>query len=221
MWICPTFQRPDRLKKLAKSWEKHEPGKRLYVRIWDEDPEFDKYLSIKWPRGWRLYVSNAKGAGEALNDFYKRHPYFPYYGFIGDDIVLKTTKGLLALEKASSHWFVSYPNDTIQRHRLPTHFCVGNRLVRVMGGVVPPMFHHNYMDVGLAGIAEPMHLLRYCPEVIFQHNHYINGKAEIDATYLEALTGETVGKSALKEFNNGYKKEVLSKLETEFRKYEK
>jgi len=68
MWICPTFQRPERLKELADSWEKHAPGKKLLVRIWAHDPKVTEYHSIEWPDSWNLYMSYAKGAGEALNE---------------------------------------------------------------------------------------------------------------------------------------------------------
>ena len=32
-WICPTFQRPERLAELAISWDRHQHGKELFVRL--------------------------------------------------------------------------------------------------------------------------------------------------------------------------------------------
>lgn len=229
MWICPTFQRPDRLKELAESWEKHQQGKELMVRVWDEDPFCDDYLSTTWPSGWNLYESPEKGAGEALNGAFSEWNDEECYGFIGDDIVLKTTGGLEILEEASKPYFAAYPNDTLQRNNLCTHFCVGSELAKIMEGIVPPMFKHNYMDVGLANIAIPFQLLRYCPQVIFQHRHFINGHVDKDDTYKaiypEGMTpageDEDYGKRALRSFQNGYMQQVSIALQSKFMALEK
>ena len=225
MWLCPTYQRPERLQDLAESWVKYESG-RLMVRVYEHDPRKEDYFKIQWPEGWLLYESPEKGAGEALNGLYIKYPDEKTYGFIGDDVVLKTPLGLL--EETAFPWYVAFPNDTIQGHRMPTHFCVGHKLAKVMGGIVPPMFKHNYMDIGLANIAAPFSLLRYCPEVVFQHNHFINNKAPLDDTYHEVYADgciasgemEDYGKRALRAFQNGYMQKTHATLESEFSKYE-
>lgn len=184
-FLCPTFQRPERLAELALSWEEHEPGTKLYVRIWEHDPCREEYLSIQWPESWELYVSPAKGAGEALNEFFRLHPNEESYGFIGDDVVLRTTGGVGELERTAGEWFIAYPNDCVQRFLIPTHFCIGGELARTIDCVVPPMFKHNYIDVGLKELGERMNLLRWCPHVIFQHKHFLVKAYGIpkDATY--------------------------------------
>jgi len=222
-WICPTFQRPERLAELAASWERCEPGKELHVRIWDKDPRRADYFACDWPEGWKLYRSSAKGAGEALNEFYRLHPNEDSYGFIGDDIVLRTPGGLAILEETAKPWFVAYPDDVLQRHRIPTHFCMGGRLASTLTYIVPPMFKHNYMDAGLQNVVAPLNLLRYCPQVIFQHKHFLVKEygIEKDDTYgIVYPTDETTphgpnedeGKAALKMFEGAFHQRQVQRL---------
>jgi len=188
-WICPTFQRPERLAELAVSWERHQPGKELYVRVWENDPRKEEYFSCEWPDGWELYESPAEWCGEALKEFWRMRPDEPFYGFIGDDCVLRTPGGLEILEQEAGDWFIAYPNDCLQRHRLSTHFCVGGKLTNVLGWWVPATFQHNYMDMPIFHVGLNAGLLRYCPQVIFQHKHFLLEDSERDATY-QRIYGE-------------------------------
>lgn len=183
-WICPTFQRPERLAELALSWEKCEPGKKLWVRVWEDDPRKDDYFKYEWPEGWVLYESAAEWAGEALNQYFDMQPNEPYYGFIGDDIVLRTPLGMSELEDEAGEWCIAYPNDMLQRHRLCTHFCIGGEFARTLGYIVPRTFAHHNIDLALMNIGRETGLIRYCPRVIFQHKHFLARRdVERDATY--------------------------------------
>lgn len=182
-WFCPTFQRPERLAELALSWEKTVAGKILYVRVWDKDPRKDDYFSYEWPEGWILYESDKEWAGEALNEHFDQHPDDGFYGFIGDDIVLRTKHGLDVLEHTAGNMFMAYPNDTVHRHRMYTHFCLGGGTARSFGFVIPRVFYHFNMDRALGFIMANCGLQRYCPQVIFQHKHFLWGRSERDDTY--------------------------------------
>jgi len=179
------------------------------VRVWENDPRKDDYLKCEWPEGWELYESSAEWCGDALREFWRMQPDEPFYGFIGDDIVLRTPKGLEFLESQADDWFIAYPNDTLQRHRLATHFCVGGKLTNVLGWWVPATFSHNYMDMPIFHVGLNSGLLRYCPNVIFQHKHFLLDDSPRDATYQRIYgadglepTGEPVerGKKAWKDF---------------------
>ena len=225
-WFCPTFQRPERLAELAMSWEMHEQGRKLYVRVWEGDPRRDDYLNITWPEGWELYVSPAEWCGEALEEFYQKYPDEEFYGFIADDIVLRTPKGLEKLERLAEDWSLAYPNDTIQRHHLATHFCIGGELVREVGFLVPYGMKHNYLDVVWMHLGMNLGALRYCPDVIFQHKHFLRGVAEMDDTYKRIYSDpqtqvaelEAEGKAALEQF---MEKDLRGILERVLRKQRK
>ena len=185
-WFCPTFQRPERLAELALSWERCQKGTPLHVRVWSEDPRREDYFKYDWPEDWHLYVSGAEWAGEALNQYYDWNPNEPFYGFIGDDVVLRTKNGLEVLEVAAGKMFMSYPNDTVWRHQLSTHFCLGGDTARAMGSVIPRRFYHYHMDRALMFVMRDCGLQRYCPQVIFHHKHFMMECADLDVTYQKA-----------------------------------
>ena len=192
-WCCPTIMRPERLARLAESWERNAPEDVLYVRIWADDPRRADYENIIWPDNFQLYSSDKKWLGAALNEFYHLHPGEPSYGFIADDIVLRTKGGIRILEETAGEWFVAYPNDTIQRERLPTHFCIGRKLLETVGFFIHPFFKHDFIDCVWHGIGLHTGLLRYCPQVIFEHQHVLNEKAVMDATYEEVNAAKKEG----------------------------
>jgi hypothetical protein len=182
-WLCPTFQRPERLAELAISWVRHAPGKKLFVRVWKDDPRKEDYLRCEWPEEWELFEGEYQGAGESLQHLWRMMPDERSYGFIGDDIVLRTPGAIDRLEEEARDWFIAYPNDTFQRNRLPTHFCVGGKLTNVLGWLVPNGIRHGYMDLPLLNVGLNTGLLRYCPDVIFQHKHFLLDESGRDATY--------------------------------------
>jgi hypothetical protein len=67
---------------------------------------------------------------------------------------------------------------------------VGGKLTNVLGWWVPPTFKHNYMDMPIFHVGINSGLLRYCPNVIFQHKHFLIEDAERDVTY-QRIYGKT------------------------------
>lgn len=183
MWFCPTYQRPERLLELADSWEKYQSGKKLVIRVWEDDPQGAEYAKHAWPESWEFYTSPAEGFTAAMNEFFKKYPDEPFYGFIADDVLLTAEAGLEYLEGLAEPFFVAYPNDTIQRERLPTHYCIGGDLVRMMGWFSPPFLEHNYTDQVWKLLGQTTGLLRYAPHVVFYHKHFITDDAKLDAGY--------------------------------------
>lgn len=183
MWICPTFGRPQRLKELARSWERCQPATRLHVRLWRGDPCYLEYKTLKWPHTWRFYDSDMKGCGEALEEFFELHPEEPFYGFVADDIVLRTKGGMEHLQALAIPFFIAYPNDTIQRQHHCTHFCIGGDLVREVGFFAHTGFGHGFIDTVWMSVGLSTGLLRYAPHVIFQHKHFFTDPALHDETY--------------------------------------
>jgi hypothetical protein len=191
-WLCPTFQRPEKLQNLAKSWDATATDIPLKVRIWSKDPRKEDYRALEWPASWSFYESDAEWAGDALAEYFEAFPNEEYYGFIGDDIVLLTPGGIEQLIYEAGEWFVAYPNDMLQRHHMATHFCIGGELVRTLGYIVPPGFTHHYMDQAIMDVATNVGLLRYRPDILFFHDHFIRNvdPEKYDATYARVYTPE-------------------------------
>lgn len=153
----------------------------LSVRIWEQDRYREQYYRIDWPEDWVFYESGAEWCGEALHEYWENNKEEAFYGFIGDDIILE--RGTLKeLEDLAGDYYISYPNDTIHRQNLTTHFCVGGELCRLLGRWVLPELKHNYLDLPFTGLGHACGILRYAPGVIFRHKHFFLG-AERDETY--------------------------------------
>lgn len=191
MWFCPTFQRPEGLLKLADSWEKYQPGKKLVVRVWENDPKGEQYARTEWPESWIFYTSAAEKFTPALNEFFAKYPDEPHYGFIADDMRLTSEGGLEYLEGLADPFFLAYPNDTIQREILPTHYCIGGDLVRMLGWFSPPFLEHCYTDQVWKFLASKAGLLRYAPQVVFYHDHFlVPGRGKFDETYAKVYNSD-------------------------------
>lgn len=188
MWICPTLGRPERLQELAKSWNRMQPDTKLIVRLWDGDVRLEAYSKLKWPATWHFYTSSKKYLGPTLNEFFEAYKEEETYGFIADDVVLRTPSGLEHLEAMAAPFYIAYPNDCLQRYRLCTHFCIGGELVRELGWfALPDMLH--MVDMPWYNIGRNTGLIRYCAQVIFQHKHFLTGTVEKDDTYSVTYRG--------------------------------
>lgn len=220
VWFCPTFERPKRLQELAEAWEKTAQGEPLFVRVWNQDKFKKEYFSMDWPRTWTLYESPAQWCGEALQEFFRLHPDEQQYGFIGDDVIPCTDNWPEILSVAAGDWYLAYPNDTIQRHGLATHFLLGGELLRTLGWWVPEGFKHHYLDQVLQNIAVNAGLARFCPEVTFYHKHQLKGRAENDHVYRKADVIFNEGMERWDEYvENELKQDVMKvrhRIMTEF-----
>ena len=168
MWICPTLGRPERLGNLAASWTEKVP---LLVVLTKSDPRYEEYVSRMWPGSWTFLSVEDKLLTPKLNLAFRNQPDADFYGFIADDVRIKSPAILAKLELLAERWFLSYPNDTIHGKNMGTHFCIGGDLVREMGWIANPLFNHFYIDKTWKGLCQANGLYRYAPDVVFYHEH--------------------------------------------------
>jgi hypothetical protein len=62
---------------------------------------------------------------------------------------------------------------------------MGSGLIRELGYFNPPGLEHLYLDDSWKWVGLQLGTLRYIPEVVIEHLHYLNGKAPQDALYAE------------------------------------
>ena len=185
MWLCASRGRPERLMEMCKSWEATvtKPSK-LIIRLDEDDPDLRDYFNKLWPENWHFYVETPlRGAAQSHAWAFEKFPNEPFYGALGDDIILHTPGWNKTLEAEAGAWHLAYPDDGFQHGKLATHPCVGGDLLRALDYWAIPGLCHYYVDTTLHVIAAHLKLLRYCPHVSFEHMHPINGKAPDDATY--------------------------------------
>lgn len=184
-WILPSLMRPHNVARLIESY--HAVGETdapVTLLIWHDDPFFDSYLALQLPRGWDLVVENFRfTAADAMRWIVAAYPDADAYGFLGDDIVFRTTWWRQLAESAED-CFISYPDDGAHGPQLPTHFVCGRKLVEATGWWALPGLIHSGVDLAwyIIGLNVPG-LLRYRDDVKFEHLHPLFHKGQDDEIY--------------------------------------
>lgn len=156
----------------------------ILVRLHDNDPNLQDYLKLPYPNNWTVtHAEHCKCAG-TWEWAFERFPDEKFYGFIGDDCLPEGEKWWEKLELAAGAFNIAYPDDGIHGARLCTHPCIGGDLVRAVGFWALPGLDHNFIDTFWKILGENCALLRYVPEVKFNHQHPIRfGKHLMDDVY--------------------------------------
>lgn len=110
--------------------------------------------------------------------------------WIADDMLPLTSQWDLRLEESVGKLGIAYGNDSIQGQNLPTHFAISTSILRKLGFIFPPEFHHLYTDNYIKRVGEEAGILTYNPDVVFDHMHPLVAKAETDETYTAAWSKE-------------------------------
>lgn len=176
--------RPDRA---AKAWAaiKENAVESDFIIIISEDqqdlyPEIEDVKRVIVPKGT---YSNQKS--QIVIPRYQ-DKYFTVLG-IDDDCVVKTYAfdRILAEPLKEKGYGVSYGNDGFQGQNLPTKWMFTMNICKTLGYPTPPDLLHLYVDNYLKIIGEALGSLHYFPDVIMDHEHFLNNKAEMDSTYKE------------------------------------
>lgn len=187
MWLIPTHGRALRLKRLLESLSEERETSFLVVK-WRGDKTLYEYNQMKWPHNVSFILSppDASYCGEKLNYVFSLFPDEPFYGWLADDLVWRSGPlSLLPLE--AGEWGISYPDDGYAHEALPTHFCLGGKLARASGFLAHPWFPQNCMDSVWDSVGRELGLLRYVPQVLFEHEHCaLSTRYSIDDTYLRS-----------------------------------
>ena len=189
--IVPTRGRPGSAARLTQAFTDTGALDAVPVFVVDhDDPELPGYRKLldtgKIPR---LLVPGYGGPGgmcQALNYAARRYAeLYEAVGFMGDDHLPRTAgwdarvlDELDALEPR-----VVYGNDLLQGAALPTAVFLPGRVVQAMGYMAPPSLRHLYLDNFWKALGERLGGLRYLDDVVIEHLHPINGKADWDEGY--------------------------------------
>jgi hypothetical protein len=152
-------------------------------------PDIDGVKRVVVPASWGN-TSTAK-----VNYFVDQKLFTGYFTVSGiDDDCRVTTDGwdlLLSLPLRAKGYGVSWGNDTIQNGRIPTKWTMTVNIIEALGFVAPPGLIHLFVDDFLARIGKELNSAHYAPNVMMEHHHWLNKKAEMDETYMESASRET------------------------------
>lgn len=112
--------------------------------------------------------------------------------FMGDDHLARTPGWDEKLyETIRNRGFgIAYANDLFQGENLPTMVMMSTNISRELGFFAPPKLIHLYMDNFWRLFGQVLGCLDYREDVIVEHMHFMAGKSESDAQYLEVNSSE-------------------------------
>ena len=198
--IVPTRGRPYHLPRLVDAWQQtgaFDQGAALLFAVDADDPMIDAYRqAVRLPIGpltvgmavrpmWEPMVAK-------LNQVAFAHAGGPgaggpfALGFAGDDHVPRTAgwAGRYLEELRDLGTGIVYGDDMLQGRELPTQWAMTWDIVNMLGRMVPSGVEHLYCDNVIKQLGEAAGCLRYLPDVVIEHMHFVNGKAPADEGYL-------------------------------------
>lgn len=148
----------------------------------DDEHYYDRYKGVIYTvnQNERL-VPKLNRAAKCFAADYK------YIAFFGDDHVIKS-----AWESEMISYFetnvvgITYGNDLLQGERLPTAVCMTSNIIKTLDYMIPTSLLHMYADNFWVDLGRATNCIQYFPDIIWEHLHPDNGKAERDAQYAYA-----------------------------------
>ena len=175
--LIPTRRRPARLTATIRSIEKTKAGEvEVLTYVDDDDPERDKYQtpSIIGPR------INLPAAHFALEKIAKHR--FLLLG--ADDIIFRTPGWDLKMKEAMPADGIGcvFTNDGWKNS--PNH-CLYTKRLTELGCGFKTEFEHFGMDTYFSDLMQGVGRFIHRSDVLIEHHHFRNGRAERDLTYDE------------------------------------
>lgn len=175
------------LDRLIKSWRKTTYGYSDIMTVVDDD-DHDNYRDVLPPIGHHMIlrrtnlVNKLNRAAQEVVDKYHT------LCFVGDDVVFHTE----GWDERITDWMlgnhpgVCYCNDLLQGENLPNNVFLSSEIVKAQGYMVPPVMKHYYIDNYWKDLGIRLGSIKYFPDIIIEHLHWSNNKAEKDELYSES-----------------------------------
>lgn len=189
MFFLPSRNRPDRLQQALDKISSAGTTTPGVVVIDGETPE--KYADLRLPEGWRIrfLARDRGGVARVWNWCIDNYPGLPWYGMLTDDLHVETPGWDVKLIDAAGPRGIASANDgwqalaDISRARMHGAAVFGGDLIREVGYWAPRGMIHNFVDDLWEQIGRSFKCWRVLMDVMTEHRHPGNGKAEVDETY--------------------------------------
>lgn len=231
--ICPSRSRPQKLGRMLDSfYETRSEGTEIVVYVADDDPML--WIYEKLLVGHNHVIGPRKTIVEVNNYFScEVYPNIPFYGEINDDHIYITPgwdKKLMGIiEKFGGGWGLACGNDTVHgdwtKIKHPSGAVISGNIVRALKCFVHPKLRHLGSDGYLRDVAEGIGGLFYDPDVIIEHHHFVNKKADFnnDPNYKHIYTDEETAhmEKVLTEWRRDKKMHDINRMKDAREKEEK
>lgn len=211
--IIPARGRPDKAKDAFDALKEKSKISDFMIGLDDDDadnyPEIDDVIREVNPR------LKMNGTLNLLATRYADK--YETISFMGDDHLVRTDGWDEKLyETIRNRGFgIAYGNDLFQGENLPTMAMMSTNIIKELGFMAPPKLIHLFMDNFWKFLGQVLGCLDYREDVIVEHMHYMAGKSQSDAQYLEVNSSDVSNHDALafKEYcENNLKDDAIKVL---------
>lgn len=169
-------------------------GVRVVYALDQNDPQAAAYegeVLRCFRRNGEIYWSGPEGSGmvAAINGVGRwliAQPNPPSMVAVLNDDHLPRSKGwhhALATALSGVGTGIVYGDDLLRGEALCTAWAMTTDIIRATGRIVPCLVSHLFADNAVMALGRAADVLTYWPNVVIEHVHYTNGKAEKDEGY--------------------------------------
>jgi hypothetical protein len=198
--------------RFIESWKLHTEGFSDLCILIDDDDEF-RYtrhpdILYKVNPNMRFVPKLNKAALEFKNEY-------KYIANFSDDFIIKNfwEKEFINFFENNNKLGIAYGNDLLQEDKLPTAVCMTSNIISILGYFIPPVLQHMYADNFWKDLGTATEIIKYFPDIIFEHVHPDNGKAIKDNQYKYAAAVASEDQINYSEYiNNGQFQSDINKV---------
>lgn len=189
--VCPTRGRVKQCERMICSAKNTSTSADFIFYYDDNDPKWREYLYLfsSWEKpGVRHIMGTRRTTTELINLAFIAHPDYDFYCITNDDFVFQTHGWDETLCRKGK---ICYGNDLCAGDGMPTCPVIDGDIVRAVGWLQLPGLRYMYGDAVWKMIGLKLGIIKYIPQVIIEHYHWLNKKAEIDDVYKTTNSPET------------------------------
>jgi len=221
--IIPTRGRPQAVPAIVEAWDATGATADLLFAVDTDDPELAAYkahaATYKADSRVRFTFGKRRRLVGTLNQqAVKAAKAYRFLAFMGDDHRPRTAgwdeRFRVCLSGGPG---IVYGNDLLMGERMPTAVAMTADIVTTLGYMAPPAFVHLCVDLVWLDWGRGMQRITYLDDLVIEHLHPANGKAELDAGYEECNSSEQVSADSAAYYDyrdNGGLDADLAKLRT-------
>lgn len=186
--IIPSRSRPESIERAVKAVKENSILSDICVAI--DDDQSDLYPRLD---GVIYEVNPRLRMNGTLNLVANKYAdKYETIFFMGDDHLPSTHQWdhYLSEAIASKGYGLAYGNDLFQGKNLATAVMMSTNIIRSFGFMAPPKLVHLFMDNFWMLLGMDLNAIWYFDDVIIEHLHFLAGKSQVDAGYIENNSNE-------------------------------
>lgn len=195
-WVLPSLARPHLLKEFFEAYKKAESVTPGLVLIDKTDPKKEEYLSLDYPKGWRVILTDSILMGDKVNEVWDQIRDLDWVGILNDDhkpVTKHWDEKILA--NINGHNVIGTNDGPSEDkpwnapHRICGAICFSGRILRTLGWMFPPGLKHLYSDDAWGYLFGKTQCCNILMDVVVHHDHAYKDPSKKDSTYFK-INGE-------------------------------